>query len=800
MSLSNDLISQFAKAVNKEEPKPKESTAYGTVVEYEGQKYVQLDGSELRVPVTTEAEISENERVSVRIKDHIATIIGNTSSPSASKKDINVAVSDVEILVADKVSSAELAAQTARIDDLIANDVVVKGRLSASEASIGELEADNVVIHDTLTAQNARIDNIVAESIDVDYLKANYAEIDLANVNNAWIQNGVIKNAAIKDEQVISVSANKLTAGTIDASNITVTNLNADNITTGTINGQRIGKESISLDKLAEEVPTKEYLDDVAENLQGQIDGAIQSWTSNNIPTLNNYPASSWTDAKTKREHVGDVLYVINAASTADGYCYRFAETDGVFSWILIKDSDVTKALQDLIDVKGDISDLESFQSSTSAWIRETDEELSSVKNRTTSLETSMGNKVSTDVFNELRQDVDENSASITSLSETVESKADGSTVTTLSNTVTAISQRTGTIETKISQLETDVEEKADGSTVETLSSTVTTISQKTDAIETNVSKKVGKDEVISSINQTAEAITINAGKINLSGVVTAINEAGDETTINGDKITTGSIKADQIDVTDLFSENITATGNIYFDNDKYTLKMVQDDTSDDYLELTSSENLRLFAVHGVSLASGSEGISLLGVGGPITMQSSLISALANTDIRLWANGNVVLAGGIGSEDAVNAVKIAVTADENYTVLNEGNVSDYVVANGSSGIWKWRKWNSGLAECWGKLPISNMTCTTQASNWYRTSSITNTSDDRLTYPITFTDIDNVQMQFLTSTGTGGVVWSNRNVTGGAFPLNSPGSFYITRMTSTDKLSGRVYISVSGTWK
>lgn len=29
------------------------------------------------------------------------------------------------------------------------------------------------------------------------------------------------------------------------------------------------------------------------------------------------------------------------------------------------------------------------------------------------------------------------------------------------------------------------------------------------------------------------------------------------------------------------------------------------------------------------------------------------------------------------------------------------NLADYVVEQGTSGIWTYRKWNSGIAECWG---------------------------------------------------------------------------------------------------
>lgn len=66
------------------------------------------------------------------------------------------------------------------------------------------------------------------------------------------------------------------------------------------------------------------------------------------------------------------------------------------------------------------------------------------------------------------------------------------------------------------------------------------------DGIASEVSRKVGNDEVISRINQSAESITIQANKINIDGVITAINNNG-TTTINGGKITTGTLGANAI-------------------------------------------------------------------------------------------------------------------------------------------------------------------------------------------------------------------------------------------------------------
>lgn len=55
-----------------------------------------------------------------------------------------------------------------------------------------------------------------------------------------------------------------------------------------------------------------------------------------------------------------------------------------------------------------------------------------------------------------------------------------------------------------------------------TIEETTTKLSVTKEEINTEVSKKVGKSEVISAINQSAEAISIKANKISLEGVVTA--------------------------------------------------------------------------------------------------------------------------------------------------------------------------------------------------------------------------------------------------------------------------------------
>ena len=49
-----------------------------------------------------------------------------------------------------------------------------------------------------------------------------------------------------------------------------------------------------------------------------------------------------------------------------------------------------------------------------------------------------------------------------------------------------------------------------------------------------------------------------------------------------------------------------------------------------------------------------------------------------------------------------------------------GNLADWVVAQGSSGIWTYRKWASGRAECWGSTTVS-ITKWSAWGNWYESN-------------------------------------------------------------------------------
>lgn len=95
-----------------------------------------------------------------------------------------------------------------------------------------------------------------------------------------------------------------------------------------------------SLDKNAVETIIKKS--DTITDLQNQIDGAIETWFYDGVPTLKNAPAISWKTDNDKKTHLGDLYY-----DNKTGKAYRFAKDGSTYEWIIITDTELTKALKD---------------------------------------------------------------------------------------------------------------------------------------------------------------------------------------------------------------------------------------------------------------------------------------------------------------------------------------------------------------------------------------------------------------------------------------------------------------------
>ncbi|KMM38593.1 phage tail spike protein [Guptibacillus hwajinpoensis] len=83
------------------------------------------------------------------------------------------------------------------------------------------------------------------------------------------------------------------------------------------------------------------YSEEISD-LQAQIDNQIQSHFKPYEPSLSNEPASDWRTDEEKRNHVGDLFY-----NTETGHSYRFALDGTIYTWLMVRDEGIAKALAD---------------------------------------------------------------------------------------------------------------------------------------------------------------------------------------------------------------------------------------------------------------------------------------------------------------------------------------------------------------------------------------------------------------------------------------------------------------------
>lgn len=231
MALSSDLISEFVKITNDKEETKKETTVYGTTVEYNGKTYVKLDGSDLLTPVSTTTDVKPDERVTVMIKNHTATITGNISSPAARTDDLQDArdeISQFEIVVAGLVTADDLEVEKARIDTLEAENVTIKGNISANAADIDKLQTNTLTVNEKLIAAEGNITKLQSEKIDTIAADAKFATIENLEATDADIHDleatyGEFASLTATQLDALRADIDKLEAGEITVEELKAT-------------------------------------------------------------------------------------------------------------------------------------------------------------------------------------------------------------------------------------------------------------------------------------------------------------------------------------------------------------------------------------------------------------------------------------------------------------------------------------------------------------------------------------------------------------------------------------------------
>ena len=134
MPLSSELVSQFAKLASNKPKEEKESTVYGTTAIQNGNKYVKLDGSELLTPASFTTNIADGERVTVLIKNHMAIVTGNITSPAARTSEVEEVGNKANAIENDVNSLTSEVEEVGNKANSIENDVnSLRGEIASEE-------------------------------------------------------------------------------------------------------------------------------------------------------------------------------------------------------------------------------------------------------------------------------------------------------------------------------------------------------------------------------------------------------------------------------------------------------------------------------------------------------------------------------------------------------------------------------------------------------------------------------------------------------------------------------------------
>ena len=294
------------------------------------------------------------------------------------------------------------------------------------------------------------------------------------------------------------------------------------------------------------------------------------------------------------------------------------------------------------------------------------------------------------------------------------------------------------------SDLSTSGKTSINGGNIITNSITADQIASGTITADKIASETITADKIASKAITTGKIASkaIKTSKI-ASGAITADKIASE--TITADKIASGTITADKVNIDDIFSKNITATGQIQFKNSKYELSINPD-----------SEEIIIKSFSEMKL-NGSP-VNIFSDGSWITLSSS-------NGINLeYASGDIT--------------------------INKKPLKSFIVESGTSGIWSYHKYSDGTCELWGRKTIKNLAISTALGSWYRS----NSGQPFGSYPFSVYN-SSITTGFESTNGQSALTWASTPSS-----TTDPYNVYLIRPTSSSGASGILSIHVRGKLK
>lgn len=288
------------------------------------------------------------------------------------------------------------------------------------------------------------------------------------------------------------------------------------------------------------------------------------------------------------------------------------------------------------------------------------------------------------------------------------------------------------------------------------------------EAAKAAYNKAIAASKTATNYMQYADGVGLVVGDMTASTLGNNVLIDSDSVDIRNGNTVFSSFNGNGIDV---YSNGVKAL-SIKKDHDKELPDVEYTSVSaDNYpLFIESTDILDIHSGDAVNITSAKGGINLL------TPDDVII--FANTKL----NGNLQ----IGNTN---------TGDLKYPVLStidglttDTFCTDFVVEHGTKGIWTYRMWASGVAECWGGQSYSSMAVNTAYGNLYYHQS------NPVLLPFTFAKLTDMQATvYATTGGLYGVSVKSGTST-------SQIAYYITSAKAEARANLTVELHISGRWK
>lgn len=264
-------------------------------------------------------------------------------------------------------------------------------------------------------------------------------------------------------------------------------------------------------------------------SLQGQIDGNIQTWSGIDVPTLDNEPASTWSDDE-KATHIGDIYY------DGDSHAYRFRVDNGVYSWQILTDTDVTKALSDSSDAISKANATEKKLMTDYKTASDTSSEIEQTKNGI--LQTVKNTYAESATVTDLSNNLKTNYSTTKDMNSAIKEKADEITLavsetystkkTVEENLATSKSYADSVGSKTLESAKSDATSKANQAKSDAIADTDKKLTSYSTTEQMNSAIKTSADNITSTVSKTystkEEVANIQVGGRNLIAISTSID------------------------------------------------------------------------------------------------------------------------------------------------------------------------------------------------------------------------------------------------------------------------------------